>query len=73
MHNYATQEHDEVEKIDEDALTVEELSDIQAEIQEQPQWRHIADMEMDYSDGNQLDTDLMNRMMKAGIPQQLRI
>ena len=68
MHNYATQAHDEVEKIDEDALTVEELSDIQAEIQEQPQWRHIADMEMDYSDGNQLDTDLMNRMMKAGIP-----
>lgn len=68
MHNYATQAHDEVEKVDEDALTVEELSDIQAEIQEQPQWRHIADMEMDYSDGNQLDTDLMNRMMKAGIP-----
>lgn len=61
------QDNDTVE-VDEDALTVEELSEIQAEIQEQPHWRHIADMEMDYSDGNQLDTDLMNRMIKAGIP-----
>ena len=61
------QDNDTVE-VDEDALTVEELSEIQAEIQEQPHWRHIADMEMDYSDGNQLDTDLMNRMQKAGIP-----
>lgn len=68
MQDYETQETEVAEVIDEDALTVEELSEIQAEIQEQPHWRHIADMEMDYSDGNQLDTDLMNRMMKAGIP-----
>lgn len=68
MQDYEQQEHDTELEVDEDALTVEELSDIQAEIQEQPQWRAIADMEMDYSDGNQLDTDLMHRMMKAGIP-----
>lgn len=68
MQDYEAQETDVVDAVDEDALTVEELSEIQAEIQEQPHWRHIADMEMDYSDGNQLDTDLMNRMMKAGIP-----
>ena len=48
MQDYEPQEHDTVEAVDEDALTVEELSDIQAEIQEQPHRRHIADMEMDY-------------------------
>lgn len=68
MQDHETQEHHVAEVVDEDTLTLEELSEIQAEIQEQPHWRHIADMEMDYSDGNQLDTDLMNRMMKAGIP-----
>lgn len=68
MQDHETQEHHVAEVVDEDMLTLEELSEIQAEIQEQPHWRHIADMEMDYSDGNQLDTDLMNRMMKAGIP-----
>lgn len=54
--------------VDPDALTVQELSEIQNEIEEQPHWRHIADKEMDYADGNQLDADLLVRMKSIGIP-----
>ena len=53
---------------DDDTLSLEELTEIMHEIEEQPHWRHIADKEMDYADGNQLDTDLLNRMQQIGIP-----
>ena len=44
------------------ALTLDEVIEIVEEIDEQPAWRAVADKEMDYADGNQLDTDLLNRL-----------
>jgi len=49
-------------------LTYEEYSDIFSEIEEQPHWRFIADKEMDYADGNQLDSALLQRQAELGIP-----
>lgn len=54
--------------LDDDALTLDELTEIMYEIEEQPYWRHTADKEMDYADGNQLETELLNRMKQIGIP-----
>lgn len=53
---------------DEGALTLTEYTDILNEIEEQPPWRGRADKEMDYIDGNQLDTELMQRQRSLGIP-----
>lgn len=38
------------------------------EMDEEPAWRRTADKEMDYADGNQLDTDLLRAMKEQGIP-----
>ena len=54
--------------LDEDALTFQEVFEIHSEIQEQPKWRTIADMEMDYADGNQIKADILRRMQDIGIP-----
>lgn len=54
--------------LEDDALTLDELTEIMHEIEGQPHWRHIADKEMDYADGNQLETELLNRMKAIGIP-----
>ncbi|ELW85723.1 MULTISPECIES: portal protein [Acinetobacter] len=65
-------DHDTTEieqaNLDDDALTLDELTEIMYEIEEQPYWRHTADKEMDYADGNQLETELLNRMKQIGIP-----
>lgn len=53
---------------DAEALTQHEYQEIFDEIEEQPAWRHIADKEMDYADGNQLDGDLLRRQQALGIP-----
>ncbi|ULJ66681.1 hypothetical protein [Wielerella bovis] len=45
-----------------------ELAEIFDEIDEQPAWRAIADKEMDYADGNQLDSELLARQRELGIP-----
>lgn len=51
------------------AMTREEYADILDEIEQQPlQWRAIADKEMDYADGNQLDSELLRAQNKLGIP-----
>ena len=50
------------------ALTLDEVIEIVEEIDEQPAWRAVADKEMDYADGNQLDTDLLREMKASGIP-----
>lgn len=50
------------------ALTQQEYAEIFEEIEEQPTWRATADKEMDYSDGNQLDSDLLQRQQEIGIP-----
>lgn len=49
-------------------LTDFELAEIFDEIDEQPNWRSIADKEMDYADGNQLDSELLERQRELGIP-----
>lgn len=53
---------------DQAALTYDEYREIHDEIEEQPTWRSIADKEMDYADGNQLDSELLQRQQALGIP-----
>ena len=53
---------------DAESLTQYEYTEIFDEIEEQPAWRRIADKEMDYADGNQLDGDLLRRQQALGIP-----
>ena len=50
------------------ALTPEEVCRIHLEIQEQPVWRARADKEMDYADGNQLDSELLVKQRELGVP-----
>lgn len=50
-------------------MTREEYLAILYEIEQQPlNWRATADKEMDYADGNQLDSQLLQAMAKLGIP-----
>lgn len=49
-------------------LTLEEYTELLDEIVEQPRWRDTADREMDYADGNQLDSELLQRQAELGIP-----
>ena len=50
-------------------LSLAEYRDILDEIDNQPRvWRRTADREMDYADGNQLDTDLIRAQKALGIP-----
>lgn len=50
------------------ALTLEEFTQFLDEIREQPAWRSKADREMDYCDGNQLDSEILAKMEELGIP-----
>ena len=63
---------DEVELLHEQAdplaLTEHEYREILEEIENQPVWRATADKEMDYADGNQLDSELLARQKALGIP-----
>lgn len=56
------------EQVDDLALTRDEYAEIMREIEEQPHWRSTADKEMDYADGNQLDSELLQRQRELGIP-----
>jgi len=50
-------------------MSREEYLEILFEIENQPlQWRATADKEMDYADGNQLDSELLRAQAKFGIP-----
>lgn len=49
-------------------LTLSEYTDIIFEIEHQPYWRTRADKEMDYADGNQLDSELLRRQQALGVP-----
>lgn len=62
--------HDEEQPVVDDvtAMTLDELTEILGEIEEQPRWRHQADKEMDYADGKQLDSELLRRQQELGIP-----
>jgi hypothetical protein len=65
---YPDQQQADEQPVDELALTLDEYSDIMREIEEQPNWRGTADKEMDYADGNQLASDLLQRQRALGIP-----
>jgi len=41
------------------------------EIQEQPAWRSTADYEMDYYDGNQLDSEVLRQQREIGLPSAI--
>ena len=56
MQNDENSVTDTPEAKDEMALNLQELNEIHDEIEQQPVWRTIADKEMDYADGNQLDS-----------------
>lgn len=60
----------EVEQEENDplAITQQEYRDFDWEIENQPYWRATADKEMDYGDGNQLDSELLRAMKERGIP-----
>ena len=49
-------------------LSHQEYREIFDEIGLQPIWRHVADKEMDYADGNQLSGDLLKRITEIGMP-----
>ena len=55
-------------KKDPSALTLEEFTEFLDEIRDQPAWRAKADREMDYADGNQLDSELLRRQKELGVP-----
>jgi hypothetical protein len=48
-------------------VTSTEFANILLEIQEQPAWRRQADIEADYYDGNQLDSDTLQAMKDLGM------
>lgn len=52
----------------EGALTLAEYTLYCEEIEQQAAWRANADKEMDYADGNQLDTELLRAQQERGIP-----
>lgn len=51
-----------------DPLELTEFTQWMNEIAEQPAWRARADREMDYCDGNQLDSQILNKMREIGMP-----
>ena len=58
----------EIPETGDQALTQHEYSVIVDEIEQQPAWRHVANKEMDYADGNQLDSELLRKQQELGIP-----
>jgi hypothetical protein len=51
-----------------EAMKLAEYTEILMEDENQPAWRTNADKEMDYADGNQLDSELLQRQKELGIP-----
>ena len=49
-------------------LSLDELTGFLTEIEDQPPWRTKADREADYIDGNQIDSEILQRMKALGIP-----
>lgn len=62
----AGQEHEANEA--EQGMTLSDFTAIMNEIQEQPAWRAKADRQMDYCDGNQLDSEILRKMQEIGMP-----
>lgn len=67
-----TPEENEPVDTPDDALTVDEYREIHEEIDNQPrEWRAVADREMDYAEGNQLKTELLEAQRQLGIPPSM--
>lgn len=49
-------------------LSLQQFTDMMTEMQEQPAWRARADREADYCDGNQLNSEVLNKMRWIGLP-----
>lgn len=49
-------------------MLLDEYRQILNEIEDQQPWRHRADKEMDYVDGKQLDSELLQKQKQLGIP-----
>ena len=49
-------------------ITLQEFTDWLGEMQNQPPFRARMDREMDYYDGNQLDSELLRKLAAVGIP-----
>lgn len=55
-------------RMGEGEVSLHEYTEWLREMDEEPPWRIAADKEMDYADGKQLDTELLNAMKEQGIP-----
>jgi hypothetical protein len=53
---------------DKDAITLAKFTSAIVEIEQQPAWRGKADREMDYLDGNQLDSEILQAQRAIGMP-----
>lgn len=51
-----------------EGLTLGQFTRFFQEIQDQPAWRKAADREMEYVDGNQLDSEILQAMKAIGMP-----
>lgn len=51
-----------------EGLTLGQFTRFFSEIQNQPAWRKAADREMEYVDGNQLDSEILQAMKAIGMP-----
>lgn len=49
-------------------LTIGEYRLFVGEMMNQPAWRAVADKEMDYADGRQLDNELLQKQRELGLP-----
>lgn len=51
-----------------EGLSLSEFTRYLQEVEEQPAWRSRADREMEYVDGNQLDSEILQKMQQIGMP-----
>lgn len=58
----------EIGEQDDTGLSLAEFTSWMYECEEQPAWRARADREMDYCDGNQLDSEVLRKMQEIGMP-----
>jgi hypothetical protein len=49
-------------------LTLKQFEEWHEEVRQQPLWRAQADREMDYRDGNQLDSEILRKQAAIGMP-----
>ena len=68
MNTNITQSSRAGEQPGKDGLTLGQFTRFFQEIQNQPAWRKAADREMEYVDGNQLDSEILQAMKAIGMP-----